>query len=499
MPTRKLRLKRQVGALRMRSRDHLIRLRETKLKNIGVSSYPSLLAIPILLALILIVGWLRLPNTQRVSFRPSEEVFVSPYAGWAVRADTWGEDDRLDVSLVYAEATWAELEPEKGVIDFEGFEARSHLNEWWADGKKLILRIVTDRPGEAGHKDIPEWLIEEMGGELFAGSWYESSSGSGFAPDYSSLAMREAHRQLIQALGERYDSHPGVAYIELGSLGWNGEWTVALDEEGVDALPTSTISREYAWHYTSSFPNTLMLMRRPYKEAELLDVGLYNPDLGDFEATWSHLDMTHEGGYDLQIQTDLIAMPDFHLLSPSGAHVPDELDLEHLLMDGHAEFARQIAESHLNYAVLEQSTAGLSDQAIERLTALDPLLGQNLWLRSAQWDTEMKSDFRSKVMLRIRNDGAVPMHAEWPVALALFDDEEMLCLQITGLDTSMLLPGDSDLTAWIDIPAGTAVGLYTLKLAVLDPATNQPGLRLSMKECDPNTLWTILGELRVTE
>ena len=364
MPTRRLRLKRLAGGLRMRSRDHFNRLREKRLHPMGVSGYPALMSIPILLGLVILVGWMRMPQTERVIFRPVEDGFVTPMTGWAVRADSWGTDDRLEVSLVYAEATWAELEPEEGQYDFEGFEARNHLNEWWEDGKRLILRVVCDRPGEAGHKDIPEWLVENMGGEILAGRFYESESGSGFAPDYSIIGMRDAHRKLISALADRYDGHPGVAYIELGSLGQNGEWTVDQTETGLK-LPASSISREYAWHYTSEFENTLMLMRRPYMEAQLLTVGLYNPELGDFEATWEYLDTIELGGYDRQIETDLIAMPGHSEKSPSGAHIPEEIDLDELIAESRNELARQIAESRLSYAVIEQETAELEDGTIQ--------------------------------------------------------------------------------------------------------------------------------------
>lgn len=497
MPTRRLRLKRLAGGLRMRSRDNLNRLREKRLRPMGVESYPSLLAIPVLLGLIILVGWLRTPQTERMIFRPVEEYYMTPMAGWAVRADTWGTDDRLDVSLVYAEATWAELESEKGVYDFEGFEEKNHLNEWWAEGKQLILRIVCDRPGETGHKDIPEWLVEHMGGEVLAGRYYESEEGSGFSPDYSSIGMREAHRQLIAALAARYDDHPGVAYIELGSLGRNGEWTVDLEEEEGLKLPISAISREYAWHYTSAFENTLMLMRRPYKEAELLSVGLYNPELGDFDATWAYLDDIEQGGYDRQIETDLVSMPDFFIESPSGAHVSDEIDLSALLFDYLDELARQIAESHLSYAVLEHDTASMDDAVIERLQQIDALIGYKMWLRSAEWDCRVHAGIRSKVKLVFRNDGTAPLHAGWPIVLALFDDDQMICSQITELDTSMILPGDNELTAYIDVPSQAEVGVYSLRMAIYDPAAGTPGLRLSNVGFDADTLWMELGELRV--
>lgn len=497
MASKRVRLRRTVSGLRMRSRDHLIRLRDQRLRGMGVNGFRPLLAVLVLLGLILLVGWLRLPEVTRRTFRPSEAETLAPMSGWAVRAGAWGEDDRLDAPLVYVEATWAELEPESGEYAFEAFEEKNHLEQWWAEGKQIIVRLVADNPGATGHKDIPEWLAAAMGGDELAGEYYVSSQGGGFSPNYSSLIMRDAHRRLIAALAERYDGLPGVAYIEIGTLGWRGEWTVGLDE-GVEALPTSAISREYAWHYISAFRETPMLMRRPYVETQLLEVGLYHPNLGDFEATWDELDQIEMGGYDRQIETELVAMPDFYEKSPSGAHIREEIDLENLLLERPQELARQLTEGHLNYVVIEQSVASLSDAAVNVLEELQSMLGARVWLRSAEWDSRLRAGVRSKVILRFRNDGVAPIHAAWPVALALFDGEELICMQTTDVSAAMICPGENEFTVWIDVPDQTDVGAYTLKMAVVDPQTNQPSVRLTMDACDGETLWVELGELRVT-
>lgn len=498
MASKKVRLRKMAGGLKMRSRDRLIHLRDTRLRPMGVARYRYLIAIPILLALIALVGIIRAPKTTKINFYPNESEFSADMVGWAVRADTWGQDDRLEeVSLVYAELTWAELETSRGEFDFEAFERKNFLNEWWSEGKRLILRFVMDRPGEIGHMDVPEWLYEELGGEELGGSFYETSDGAGFAPDYSNFFLRDAHRQVILKIAERYDDHPGVAYIEIGSLGRNGEWTVDMEEDGADALPTSTISREYAWHYTSAFSNTLMLMRRPYKETQLMEVGLYNPQLGDFEATWEYLDWISEGGFDEQIQTDLLAAPDFYNMSPSGAHVPSYIDLEEVLTCRTAEFARQISESHLSYVVLDQPTDLLSDQAIEQLRALSRQIGYRIWLRSAEWDSSLRTGMRSKVLLEFRNDGAAPLHAAWPIALALFQGDDLVYMQTTDLDSSMITTGVSKMMSWIDIPDAMDPGQYALKLAILDPADMQPGVRFTQDNCDSENMWLELGEFWV--
>jgi len=497
MPSRKVRLRKIAGGLRMRSRDNLIRLRENRLVPIGISDYRMLLMLPIMFALIVLAALFRQTDVGKASFRPQEKEGTAPLSGWAVHADAWGDTVLTDVNLVYAEVTWAELEREKGVYDFEAFEEKNHLNEWWNEGKKLILRFVTDRPGEAGHKDIPEWLVEEMGGETLAGTFYESESGSGFSPDYAMLPMREAHRRVIEAIAKRYDAHEGVAYIEIGSLGHNGEWTAEHRETGANLLPTSTISREYTWHYTDAFVHTPMLMCRPYKEAELMNVGLFNLRLGDYEATWDYLESIGQGGYDEQIETDLVAIPEFYLTSPSGAHIPADLDLERLLSEERGALKRQMVESRLNYVVIDASTAELSAEAVETLGEMNELMGSRLWIRSARWNKHVHGTMRCTVYMTWINDGLIPMHVNWPVALALFDGETLIYVQPTEIDSSMMTPGETELRAWIDIPYGVPKGTYMIKAAILNPADGRPAVPLQMAECDGQTLWTELGTVNV--
>lgn len=495
MTSKKVRLRKLTGNIRMRSRNQFIRLRDTKLKSMGVYNYPSLLLLPLLLLLIVLLASLRRPDVIKRTYRPIDVGGAAPMTGWAVPAESYGQDDRLDVSLAYAEATWAELEAEKGVYNFEAFEEKNHFAEWWAEGKRIILRVVSDRPGEAGHKDIPEWLVKEMGGELLAGSYYTTAQGSGFSPDYSSIAMRDAHGKLIAALAKRYDEHPGVAYIEIGSLGHDGTWTVEKGGEGVEVLPGSSVSREYAWHYTVNFSRTQMLMRRPYKEAQLLDVGLYNTDLGDEDAAWAYIDVIEAGGYDRQIETDLLAMPDFYQRSPSGAHIPKDIDLNEVLKNDRYSLSRQIMESHLTYAVIAQPVSQLSDEAVSMLHGIGELIGCRVWIRSAQWDTGRRAAMTGKVILRIRNDGIIAPHGNWRLALALFKDGEMVYSQLTELTGGMMQPGEQTFQTDIDLPYGIEPGSYTFAAALVDTLDGQTTLPMTMGEYDSATGWTMLGEM----
>ena len=108
---------------------------------------------------------------------------------------------REDVTLLYMDITWAELEPVEGQFAWDAIDAENQVARWQAEGKHMVLRFVCDIPGNSRHMDIPEWLYEKTG---HAGKWYDTAFGKGFAPDYSNEQFLAAHKKAVKAFGEHY-------------------------------------------------------------------------------------------------------------------------------------------------------------------------------------------------------------------------------------------------------------------------------------------------------
>ena len=86
-------------------------------------------------------------------YEKTEEIFGNPLMGYAPCA--WEETIGEDISLLYMDITWAELEPEEGKYDWEKIERENQTDRWREEGKHLVLRFVCDIPGEEKHMDIP--------------------------------------------------------------------------------------------------------------------------------------------------------------------------------------------------------------------------------------------------------------------------------------------------------------------------------------------------------
>ncbi len=479
-------------AVARRRRPHLSNKRRRQLNNFGVQRSRYLFTVPVLLAAIVIAAAIKLPLGNTVRYRPLERALVNPLMGWAVDAASDPAQAGGQYTLAFARLSWREFEPEEGQYDFESFESRNHFEQWRALGVRIILRFVMDVPGGQAHADIPDWLIEQMGDQ--AGTYYTSDLGVGFSPDYNNLLLQDRHFKAIEKLGERYNADELIAYVELGSLGHDGTWWVDR-EAGVDALPLQSETRNFVSAYTYAFSDTQLMARSPYQSAKLISAGLYNPRLGDTQATWNWLDMAVYGGYEEQIGANLRGMGRFYENVPSGAAISGEVDVQALVNQDLQRLIDQLRESHTTY-VTGAPQGELSEQTRRGMALALESMGYRLWIRSAQWVGSARAGSSLRVNLLWRNSGVAPMSRAWPVALSLYKDGVEAARSITEIDVTGIAPGEQRADGTLEIPFGLSAGVYQLGLSILDPATGEAGVQLAMQTQNAG-LTSLLGTVEV--
>ncbi len=241
-------------------------------------------------------------NLQMIKYQELSGPLSNPLMGWVPWATI--QQSNQPFTLVYADLTWRDFEPQEGSYDFAGFEKKQQLVRWRLEGKRVVFRFVADVPGKETHLDIPDWLFSKING---SGEYYDNEYGKGFSPDYSNPVFIDSHRKAIKALGDRYGKDGFFAFIELGSLGHWGEWHT---HPGLKPLPPENIRNLYVNHYIEAFPGTYLLMRRPFSIAQTLGLGLYNDMTADLTQTNIWLDWIEYGGdYLPQEIHSLSAMP----------------------------------------------------------------------------------------------------------------------------------------------------------------------------------------------
>ena len=270
--------------------------------------------------------WLSRRKTIK-QYKESQAAFGNPLMGYVPSA--WYNEVSEDISLLYMDITWAELEPEEGVYNWASIDEENQISRWRKEGKHLVLRFVCDIPSDEEHMDIPEWLYEKSGE---AGRWYDGEDGKGFAPDYNNPTIISCHRKAVRAIGEHFGQDGLISYVELGSLGHWGEWHVNYSE-GIQRIPREAVRDKYILPWTEAFPDAMILMRRPFASAEKYGFGLYNDMTGQPEATQSWLGWINNGGeYDQTGEKNVIVpMNDFWKTAPSGGEFTSSLSMEEML------------------------------------------------------------------------------------------------------------------------------------------------------------------------
>ena len=195
---------------------------------------------------------------DQIVVKPEEtdEILANPGMGWETFHHTSKQDKSLPKwipsTIHYARWGWRELEPQPGKLNIEFLD--KVLKETHDSGQKLAFRVMCCSPYK-GQPYHPKWLKEVGGKELQAD--YEGQ-GPFPIPDMDDPAVLKAHLDFIKRLGEKYDGHPDIDHIDLGSIGWWGEWH--LSGSKTCKLPTLENRKEVVDAYLAAFKKTPLVM-----------------------------------------------------------------------------------------------------------------------------------------------------------------------------------------------------------------------------------------------
>jgi hypothetical protein len=230
-----------------------------------------------------------------VTPKATDELLANPGMGWQT-FHTFADEDRnlagLPSGSAYFRFYWREVEPEEGKPDFAKFDAL--LARARKAGQKLAFRIMC--AGSEQYSDVPEWLRRKG----CKGYEYESEGAKHWAPDWEDPLFQQAHFRLIRELGRRYDGHPDMDLVDIGTVGLWGEWhmsgTRIVGTEREVPMPAPETRRAIIDGWQRAFPSQprAMLigdiegMRHAIKNGAGWRADCLG-DMGGFSKTWNHM------------------------------------------------------------------------------------------------------------------------------------------------------------------------------------------------------------------
>jgi len=387
--------------------------------------------------------------------------------------------------LQYATFAWRDIEPEKGVYDW------SHLEENWGDvantGKRVGFRVAAEIPG-SGQNDTPQWLIDEG----VAMRPYSIDGHYGLAPDWDDPKFLAAHRDFILALGARYDSDDRIAWIDIGSYGFWGEWHVWLNDS---LAATQATKQAILEDYFEAFPT--------------------KPKVIAFDDDFATKYVTDRGG---GIRNDCLGTQDsndWYLESLNGIDPTlNDTVWKTAIITGEFCGAEQGAMEgttirfDLNYEFVRQthwSFIGPAGGAIfpqdethrENLDRLHKTLGYRFVLKRVDHASSIGRGEDLSVEVELENKGIAPFYFPWPLMLYFMDSNGNVAHEVElGVDIRDWLPGLHVEIVTVSVPENIEAQTYNIFLGIPDPDFALPGILFANSEGDEEGKY-LVGRLEV--
>lgn len=401
----------------------------------------------------------------------------NPLKGWCPYTDA-GEITQ-PYSMVFQYVPWSRLEPGEGDYRFNEWE-----DEAWsvarAKGKHILFRVYIDYPKLPS--GMPDWLVRK-GVKMRP----YREHGGGLAPDYDDPRMIAAMEKFIDALGRRYNHHPRVAFVQLGMLGFWGEWHTWPKEKLYASAETE---RRIIDAFRKAMPDKSLMVRygRDYAGKQPW-IGFHDdmfPQDTDNGEDWSFLAGLRRSGRTENWKTAIVG----------GEMVPNQA--RNWLGKDFEQTKKMVKASHFSWIgpycpALERKT---SDEFRRRSEELVRMLGYEFCLTEIRTHASIGSGEKLSVGLRGVNQGVASFYYAWPFDLCLLDtDGKVVKTFQTDVDIRKWQPGS--FTESADVPIEVPPGDYHLALGILDPWTDQPAVQFANRFRKVNG-WSILSRLQVT-
>ncbi|MGB0592499.1 MAG: hypothetical protein ACPGU1_22675 [Myxococcota bacterium] len=297
---------------------------------------------------------------------------------------------------------------------------------------QVVLRIYIDYPNKTS--GLPGYLAETVPCSVY------SDHGGGCSPDYDHPLLVDAMVALINALGERYDADPRLGVIQVGLLGFWGEWHTWPHTEWFPSLATQ---EAVLTAFDDAFEVTLLQVRRAAANAVSLRIGYHDDSfaystLGDID--WFFWPGLITAGADTRWQEVMM-----------GGELRPELQAsifeEGYTLDTYAQdFNTCIQTTHasymLNYQAFNEGGAGYQGDERAAAEASALMMGYTFELTKASISLFglHQGQLDATVTLEITQSGVAPFY--YPLSLGLSSDA-LDGVALSDGDLSGLLPGEA--------------------------------------------------------
>ena len=393
-------------------------------------------------------------------------------------ADASKPPDFPDTSVAYMRWFWHQIELEQGkyrweILDLALDEARKH-------NQQLMIRLMPYDQRDP----LPEWYRKSGARRANKDS---DPDGKIWSPDADDPLYIKSWSALIREFGRRYDGHPYLDTVDISTVGYWGEgWG--------PHLPSRRIQEELIDLYFESFKRTRLLTN--FDEPSALAYGTRLGagwrldcwgDMGRLGRNFAHMiDMYPQQVVRTGIQEVWKKAPvSLETCGTPGSWFEGKYDLDYIL--------EQALRWHANTINIKSTAIPAPWKA--KFEEFQKKIGYRFLLRKLEYPAVVHPGQMMPVNMWWLNAGVSPVY--YPYTLVLQCALEHSRVEIpTPADIRQWLPGDALFEGTLYVPESLKPGKYRLRVALLDPRSGQPAIRLAIEGRQPDG-WYDLGEIEV--
>ena len=378
-------------------------------------------------------------------------------------------------SIAYLRWYWDTIEPEPGrfrwdIVDLALKEARKH-------GQTLAIRLMS----YSDHDPLPAWYRDS--GARRANKTTDKDRNI-WQPDFSDPLYLKYWGELVAKAGERHDGNPTLDSVDISSIGYWGEgWS--------DYMPEFSVQKPLIDIWLNAFRHTTLLMN--FDQPEALAYGTQHGAgwrldcLGDMRMKYPEM---------LEIYPQQVVRTG---IQDVWQHRPVSLET----CDTPAGWKRDgfdvsyIQALRWHISSLNVKSSPIPPEWQGQFEDFERHMGYRFVLRRLEYPSAVKPGTMMPVHMWWLNAGVAPIYKEYRLAVELQSGKSKTILRIPA-DVKKWLPGDAVVDESLYIPDDLMPGTYRLRIALLDPRTGEPAIRLAIDGRQPDG-WYDMGLLALEQ
>ena len=379
-------------------------------------------------------------------------------------------------SLAYCRWFWKDLEPEQGKVRWDILDRA--LEQARLHNQRLDIRLM---PYDQGHP-LPEWYRKS--GARRANDDNDKRWKS-WAPDADDPLYLKHWGGLILAAGARYDGHPYLNSVDISTVGYWGEgWG--------PYLPSWQRQQELLDANFQAFQRTPLMVNfdepRALAYATGKGAGWRLDCWGDMGGNWESWGRSLSHMLDVYPQQVVRA-------GAAEAWKRSPVSLETCWVPGYWKDKNWDIDYIIEQALRwHASSVNIKSSAIppewkRQFREFEKKMGYRFVLRRFEYPKSVKAGETMPVTSWWVNKGVAPAYSDYTLAFAIDD-----AVIPTAADLKKWLPGDQVFDGALYVPESLKPGQHKIRVAILDPRTRQPAIKLAIEGRQPDG-WYELGAI----